>query len=341
MASDAGFSFLPLGAIIKEFNVGGRNIVAGFQTQEQYAKHNSPYFGETIGRIANRIKGARLDSLNGKSYTLAANNASNTLHGGNVGWGKRIWVGPTPVGVRQIPGVENLVGGESVQFKFTSEDGDEGFPGEVDVSVTYTTGTQQVEGGKEATVLGIEYEARLAGGADETVINMTNHSYFNLTGDETFDGTTVKLGANTYLPVTDGIPTGDPVEYPGVEVNKPITLGAKEPAFDNCFTTAADPAAVPIDTRSQPLQLHLTATNPKSGIHLQVLSTEPAFQFYTGDFNNVPVVDGIPARGPRSSFACEPGRWTNAPNVPEWKNMTLLKKGETYGARIVYKAWKE
>jgi aldose 1-epimerase len=340
MASDSALSFLPLGAIIKEFNVGGLNIVAGFPTQDQYAKHNSPYFGETIGRVANRIKGARLDNLNGTSYALAANDSSNTLHGGNIGWGKRIWVGPTPVGVREIPGVPGLNGGESVQFKFTSENGDEGFPGEVDVAVTYTTGTQQVDG-KEVTVLGIEYEAQLAGGADETVINMTNHTYFNLTGDETVDGTNVILSTNTYLPVDNGIPTGGPVEHSSVESGKAMTLGAKEPAFDNCFTTATDPASVPVDTRSEPLQLHLAASHPKSGIHLQVLSTEPAFQFYTGDFTDVPAVEGAPARGPRSAFACEPGRWVNAPNVPEWKDMTLLRKGETYGARIVYKAWKE
>ncbi|KAJ6786470.1 hypothetical protein PWT90_06508 [Aphanocladium album] len=341
MASDAPFSFLPLGAIIQAFKVKGINIVAGFPTQELYEKHNSPYFGETIGRVANRIKGAKLDSVNGKEYPLVANNSGNTLHGGIVSWGKKVWKGPTPVGVRQIPGVDGLQGGESVQFTLTSEDGDEGFPGTLDVKVIYTAGTQQVDG-KEAIVLGIEYEAQLVGGADETVINMTNHSYFNLSGDETIDGTQVRLGASQYLPVdSTGVPTAGPTAFPGVEISKNIDLGVKEPAFDNCFTTTADPAAVPIDTRAQPLQLHVTASHPKTGIHLQVLSTEPSFQFYTGDFTNVPAVEGVGARGPRSSFAVEPGRWVNAANMPEWKSMTLLKTGETYGARIVYKAWAE
>lgn len=173
--TDAPVSFLPLGAIIQELRVGGINIVQGFPEQSLYQSHNDPFFGETIGRVANRIKGAKIDNVNGQSYTLAANNGPNNLHGGVVGWGKKIWKGPTPVGVRQIPGVEGLEGGESVKFSLVSEDGDEGFPGTVEASVVYTVG-KQVQGGKEVIVLGIEYEAELVGGADETVINMTNHS---------------------------------------------------------------------------------------------------------------------------------------------------------------------
>ncbi|PTB77444.1 galactose mutarotase-like protein [Trichoderma longibrachiatum ATCC 18648] len=234
--TDAVFKFLPLGAIIQSFKVKDTNIVLGFPEQEHYVKYNTAYFGETIGRVANRIKDARIESLNGgKSYALAANDGFNHLHGGNEGWGKRIWRGPTPVGTRQIPGVDGLRGGESVEFTLRSEDGDEGYPGTVEAKVVYTTGSQVVNG-NEAFVLGIEYEARLVGGADETV---------------------------------------------------------------------------------------------------------PSFQFYTGDLTNVPAAEGLPARGPRSAFCCEPGRWINACNVPEWKNMVLLKKGETYGARIVYRAWTE
>lgn len=176
MSSDSEISFLPLGAIIQTLKVAGVNIVQGFPKQELYVAHNSPFFGETIGRVANRIAGAKIDSINGgKSYTLAANNGPNSLHGGVVGWGKRVWDGPTPVGVRSIPGIEGLKGGESVQFLLRSEDGDEGFPGEVVVKVIYTTGTQDVDG-TSVTVLAMEYEAELVGGAEETAINMTNHS---------------------------------------------------------------------------------------------------------------------------------------------------------------------
>jgi aldose 1-epimerase len=180
--SDSEIEFLPLGAIIQTFKVGGLNIVQNFPTAEQYKKYNAPYFGETIGRVANRISNAKIDSLNGgKSYTLAANNGPNSLHGGPVGWGKRVWDGPKPVGVRDIPGLEGgkLEGGESVEFTLTSQDGDEGFPGDVVAKVIYTAGTQTVNG-KKATILGIEYEAELVGGAEETVMNITNHSYVTL-----------------------------------------------------------------------------------------------------------------------------------------------------------------
>lgn len=181
-SSSAAVEFLPLGAIIQSFKVGSKNIVQGFPKQSLYPSHNAPFFGETIGRVANRIKGAKIDSLNGKSYSLAVNNGPNSLHGGNIGWGKLIWDGPTPVGIKTIPGLAGaeLEGGESVVFKLTSKDGDEGYPGTVDVSVTYTTGTQKTSDGKIANVLGIEYQAELIEGADETVVNITNHSYVQI-----------------------------------------------------------------------------------------------------------------------------------------------------------------
>lgn len=339
--ADTPFVFLPLGAIIQSFKVGDTDIVLGFPAQDLYAAHNTAYFGETIGRVANRIKGARIDSLNGRSYALAANNGPNCLHGGVVGWGKRLWVGPVPAGVRGIPGVEGLAGGggESVSFALVSHDGDEGFPGTVEATVTYTAATQRVDG-REARVLAIEYEARLVGDADETPVNLTNHSYFNLSGAATVDGTVVTLATRTCLPAdAAGIPTGPPAPHPSLDTTAPFVLGAAAPRVDSCFTLAADPAAVPMDTRSRPLALNLAAHHPATGIHLEVLSTEPAFQFYTGDATDVPAVGGAPARGPRSAFCCEPGRFVNACNVPEWRGMTLLKRGETYGSRIVFRAW--
>jgi aldose 1-epimerase len=174
----APFEFLPLGAIIQTFKVGKTNIVQGFPKQSHYQAHNAPHFGETVGRVANRIKSGKINSLNGKSYSLAVNDGPNHLHGGVVGWGKRIWDGPKPIGVRSIPGLEGgkLDGGESVKFTLRSEDGDEGYPGAVEVSVVYTAGTQETSDGKEVRVLGIEYEAEIVDGTEETVINMTNHS---------------------------------------------------------------------------------------------------------------------------------------------------------------------
>lgn len=178
-SSIAPFEFLPLGAIIQTFKVGKTNIVQGFPKQSDYQAHNSPYFGETIGRVANRIKSGKINSLNWKSYSLAVNDGANHLHGGVVGWGKRIWDGPRPIGVRSIPGLEGskLDGGESVKFTLKSEDGDEGYPGAVEASVVYTAGTQKAGDGKEIMVLGIEYEAKIVDETEETVINMTNHSW--------------------------------------------------------------------------------------------------------------------------------------------------------------------
>ena len=177
MSSPAPFQFLPLGAIIQTFQLGKTNIVQGFPSQALYTTHNAPYFGETIGRVANRISGATIKSLNNKSYKLAANNGPNALHGGEKGWGKRIWNGPTPVGVRNIAGLEGkLEGGESVTFTLRDEDGDEGYPGTLEASVVYTAGTQKTAEGKEVKVLGIEYQVELVGGPDETVVNVTNHS---------------------------------------------------------------------------------------------------------------------------------------------------------------------
>jgi aldose 1-epimerase len=179
MSSSSPVTLLPLGAIIQSLRVGGVNIVQGFPSQSLYQSHNSPFFGETIGRVANRIANAKLNSLNGgQSYKLAVNDGPNNLHGGVVGWGKKIWDGPKPVGVKTVPGLDGgkLEGGESVKFTLVSPDGDEGFPGTVEASVVYTTG-KQTENGKDVVVVAFEYEAKLTGGADETVINMTNHSY--------------------------------------------------------------------------------------------------------------------------------------------------------------------
>lgn len=173
--SDAPITLIPLGACLETFTVGDINIVQGFPTQADYAAHNVPHFGLTIGRYANRISGAKINSLNGgKSYPLAANNGPNALHGGPGGWGRRVWEGPKPVGVRKIAGVEGAEG-EAVEFRIVSEDGEEGYPGKVEARAVYTA-AKVLEGGKDVTVVEIEYEAELVSGADETAVNMTNHT---------------------------------------------------------------------------------------------------------------------------------------------------------------------
>jgi aldose 1-epimerase len=169
--SKPAFSFIQQGAIIKEFVVAGRNIVLGFPNDQAYQTHNTAYFGETIGRVANRIQDATIKDLNGKSYRLAANDGPNSLHGGRVGWGKRRFQGPH-LGLRD--------GKETAVFVLEAEHGDEGYPGTVHLSVAYTASTE-VEAGLEKALLTIDYEAKLADeqpeGVGETAVNITNHRY--------------------------------------------------------------------------------------------------------------------------------------------------------------------
>lgn len=162
------FTFLPQGGIIQEFKIAGTNVVLGFPSADSYRTEHNPFFGENIGRVANRISGGKINNLNGKSYDLAVNNGPNTLHGGAVGWGKKDFEGPTPV---------NRNGKESVLFKYLSKDGEEGFPGTVEMRLWYMPSVETVDG-IEKTSLEIEYEVELVGDeVEETVVALTNHRY--------------------------------------------------------------------------------------------------------------------------------------------------------------------
>jgi aldose 1-epimerase len=168
-ADESIFTFIPLGAILQRVQLGDLNIVQNFPVAELYQAYNNPYFGETIGRVANRISGAKINRLNGRSYPLAANNGPNSLHGGTVGWGKRVFEGPISV---------ERNGSEAIRFKYISPHGEEGYPGTIEVRVYYTTTTVQHDS-KHIFVLEAEYEAELVGDDDveETVVAMTNHRY--------------------------------------------------------------------------------------------------------------------------------------------------------------------
>jgi aldose 1-epimerase len=172
---------------------------------------------------------------------------------------------------------------------------------------------------------------------------LTQCRYFNLSGKPTIEGTVVTLCSNQYLPVDDGgIPTGDPTAYKGVESKKEFTLGPEEPDIDDCFVVDPSTASkIPLDTRKSPLTKLVTAYHPETKIHLEVLSTEPAFQFYTGKYIDVVEVEGQPARGKRSGFCVEPSRYVNAINEDKWRAQVLLKKGQTYASRVVYRGWSD
>lgn len=177
--------------------------------------------------------------------------------------------------------------------------------------------------------------------------NLFFASYFNLNPtSSTVEGTTVTLHTDQYLALdSTSIPTGQVIAHPSVpSANTVFKLGATSPSFDDCFVL--DPnEKTPLDTRAQPLRCLVTLSNPATQLHLEILSTEPAFQFYTGEHINVPELhtnkgEKIPAKGPRAGIAIEPSRYVDAPRE-EWKGQCLLKRGEVWGAKSQYRAWKE
>ncbi|KAI6919059.1 aldose 1-epimerase [Hortaea werneckii] len=326
--SDA-FTLLPQGGIIQEFRVGGKNIVLGFPQAETYKKAH-PYFGETIGRLANRVSGAKFN-LNGKTYSLPANNGPNSLHGGNEGWGKKTFEGPTPT---------TRNGKEAVLFKYLSKDGEEGYPGTVELRLWYT-GSVEKDEGVDKTSLEIEYEVELVGDeCEETAVGVTNHSYFNISDGPTIEGTKATVSTNLHQ-VTDDtdIPTGEIKPFPGMPANEEFTFGPNDPNPDHCFIMNTDPASIPIDTRKEPLKRLIKMYHPGSKIHFEALSTEPAFQFYAGKSIDVPAMDGAPARGPKAGLCLEASRYVNAINDEKLKHMVTLKKGQTFGSKTIYRGW--
>ncbi|KAL8807861.1 MAG: hypothetical protein Q9223_004226 [Gallowayella weberi] len=336
---DSAFTFLSQGALIQEFKVAGHNIVQSFPEAKFYKTHNHVYLGETIGRTTNRVKGAELKNLNGRSYKLAVNDGDNpnSLHGGLRGWGKKDFEGPKPV---------NRNDKEGVQFRYVSQDGEENYPGTVECLVWYTA---KMEHGR--TILEVEYQVELVGDeCEETVVGVTNHSYFQLNpGAPTTEGTIVTLGTDEHLVLDKHqIPTGEIARLPTIPAaGEPFTLDASKPAIDDCLVMdKAAPDSCPLDTRSLPLRTIATISHPNTGLHLEIQSTEPAFQFYTGDGLDIPEAETekgvrIPSRGKRSGIAIEPSRYVDCAGREEWRGMCKISKGQLWGARSVYRAWKE
>jgi aldose 1-epimerase len=141
--------------------------------------------------------------------------------------------------------------------------------------------------------------------------------------------------------VTDDndIPTGAIEPYPGIPQNEEFTFGAAEPNPDHCFVMNSDPSTVKLDTRHEPMNKLVKLSHPDTKLHFEALSTEPAFQLYAGRFIDVPAMDGQPARGARSGMCVEASRYVNAINNDKWRDMVVLKKGQTWGSRTIYRAW--
>lgn len=309
------------GGIITSWRVPDRrgqlaDIVLGYDDPAAYVKDNSPYFGAIVGRYGNRIAKARF-ALGGRTYPLAANNGVNHLHGGVQGFDKVLWHG------------EALRGGAGVAFTRTSVDGEEGYPGNLKARITYTL--------TDKSELVIAYEATTD---KPTVVNLTQHTYFNLAGQGDILGHVLRINADRYTPVDETlIPTGEmaAVDKTPFDFRQPTAIGARIKSehpqmqfgrgYDHNWVLA----------RSGPgLSLAADVYEPTSGRTLQVRTTEPGVQFYTGNFLDG-TITGKNGRvyQQRSGFCLETQHFPDSPNQPTFPS-TTLRPGETYRSRTVF-----
>jgi aldose 1-epimerase len=293
------------------------DVVLGHDSAEKYVKNNGPFMGATIGRYGNRIGHARF-SLDGVEYKLAANDGANSLHGGPTGFNTRLWTAKT------------LKSG--VALSYLSQDGEEGFPGALSVTVTFTV--------TENNELRIHYQATTD---KTTVVNLTNHSYFNLAGQGEGDvlGTLLTIHADRFTPVDSGmIPTGElkPVEGTPFDFRQPVAIGARiddaDPqvklggGYDHNFVLNRSGAGLVLAAR---------AVDPASGRVLETLTTEPGMQFYAGNFLNGSIKGkGGKAYNKRYGFCLETQHYPDSPNKPSFPT-TTLKPGERYDTTTVYR----
>ncbi len=309
-------SLMNYGATLVALEAPDRNgtltdVTLGFDTLEGYIKFNSPYFGCTVGRCANRIAGGCFH-LNGKEYRLATNAGVSHLHGGLKGFDKGFWRAEA-----EFP---------SVKFTYLSADGDEGYPGNLAVSVTYTL--------TENNELTIEYSAT----TDKlTPVNLTNHTYFNLAGSGNILGHELMIASTHYLPVNDAlVPTGEiqPVKGTPMDFTTPTPIGKRihqlkgEPiGYDHTYALRNDGK----------IKLAARAFEPQSGRVLEVHTTEPGVQLYTGNF-----LDGtISGKGgyayqQHTGFCLETQHFPDSVNQPSFPSV-ILRPGRTYHQKTSYR----
>ena len=294
------------------------DIVLGYETLEGYLKNN-PYFGSIIGRYGNRI-GKGTFSLNQKQFSLAKNNGENTLHGGIKGFDKVVWKA-TKLNTRNGPGLS---------LTYLSKDGEEGFPGNLSVTVIYTL-TNNNE-------LKIDYSAATD---KTTVVNLTHHTYFNLAGDGDILKHELMINAGRFTPVDSGlIPTGELRRVKGtpMDFTTPTVIGSRIDQPDEQLTLGKgyDHNWV-LNKSAGTLTLAATVHEPGSGRVMEVLTTEPGIQFYSGNF-----LDGsITGKGgkvykQRSGFCLETQHFPDSPNKPAFPS-TILRPGQRYRTTTIYR----
>ncbi len=316
MENDWGMkvSVISYGAAVRSIVLpDGRDIVLGFDSIEDYEKHDK-YMGAVVGRCANRISKGRF-LLGGKIYNLAVNNGPNHLHGGLCGFDKKVWKG----------GFKD----NSVEFTLFSPDMEEGYPGNLSIRVRYTL--------KEDGRLEIEYFAL---SDKDTVVNITNHTYFNLSGKGTIEDHLMKIYADSYTEIDEnGCSNGRVSKVEGTPLDfrseKEIGRDINSDFEQIRFASGYDHNYILKTKHSD--ELVEAAEASADGVYLEVLTTQPGVHFYSGNF-----LDGeVPGKGgkayeKRSGFALETQDWPDAVNNRDFPSV-VLKKGEEYRRKTVWK----
>lgn len=317
-------TIMTYGGIVTSLKVPDKNgaltdVVLGYDNLDGYLK-STPYFGALIGRYGNRIAHGQF-TLDGKTYTLATNNGANSLHGGLKGFDKQVWT------ARPLP----TANGPALILTYVSLGGEEGYPGTLSVTAIYSI--------TEDNELRVDFSATTS---EKTVVNLTHHSYFNLRGSGDVLGHVVYINSDKFTPVDSGlIPTGElrPVTGTPFDFRLPATIGARINSTNDeqiVLGNGYDHNWV-LNKQGNELSLAAEVYEPTTGRLMEVWSTEPATQFYSGNF-----LDGsITGKGGwvykfRDGFCFEPQHYPDSPNHPAFPT-TELSPGETYKNTIIYK----
>jgi aldose 1-epimerase len=291
------------------------DVVLGFDQLQGYLE-NKPWFGATVGRVANRIAKGKF-TLDGKEYSLEINDPPNSLHSGKHDLSHVVWKGEA---IKELRGA-------AVRFSYNSLDGDEGFPGNLSVSVTYTL--------TDANQLKLNYRATTD---KDTPVNLTNHSYFNLSGAKDILAHVLYLNADRYTPVDSTlIPTGEiaSVKDTPLDFTQPIAIGAR--IADIKGSTMGYDHNFVVNGEMGKLRIAARVSDPESGREMEVWTSEPGIQFYSGNH-----LDGslTGKRGvvynPRSGLALETQHFPDSVNQPSFPSV-ILHPGSVYQTETIYK----
>ena len=295
------------------------DVVIGFDSVQQYQASTEPYFGATIGRYGNRIAKGKF-TLDGKQYSLATNNGTNTLHGGKKGFQYVVWDA-------------KQTGDSVLELTYLAKDMEEGYPGNLQVKVIYTL--------TKANELKLDYEATTD---KKTVVNLTNHAFFNLNGQGsgTINNHVLMIHADSYTPVDSTlIPTGknEPVANTPFDFRSPTMIGKNVDANDTQIKNGKgyDHNFVLNENKGTGLNTAAIVTGDKTGIVMEVLTQEPGIQFYGGNFmhSKNKMKDGG-MDDFRTAFCLETQHFPDSPNQPAFPS-TVLEPGKTYKTSSVYR----